>query len=181
MMLLILLPSRSNLIFIAAVFHSYCRVCFDQVSLEDLYNGTMRKLALQKNVICNKCDGRGGKEVCLVPNSPHTCIWQKFTNFHNDVLGSAGVYNIMPLTSKTKSWLWYCISFKLSSRSWTLLSLRGFLFRYSGFLCRFSSLTTINISRQYGSAVIGTCFCGHALVAKLNKKICQELSAICVN
>ena len=29
------------------------------VSLEDLYNGTTRKLALQKNVICNKCDGKG--------------------------------------------------------------------------------------------------------------------------
>ena len=31
------------------------------VSLEDLYNGTTRKLALQKNVICDKCEGRGGK------------------------------------------------------------------------------------------------------------------------
>uniref|UniRef100_W5NC86 DnaJ heat shock protein family (Hsp40) member A4 n=1 Tax=Lepisosteus oculatus TaxID=7918 RepID=W5NC86_LEPOC len=28
------------------------------VSLEDMYNGTTRKLALQKNVICEKCDGR---------------------------------------------------------------------------------------------------------------------------
>ncbi|XP_073770082.1 dnaJ homolog subfamily A member 1 isoform X1 [Danio rerio] len=38
------------------------------VSLEDLYNGTTRKLALQKNVICDKCEGRGGRkgviEVC---------------------------------------------------------------------------------------------------------------------
>ncbi|KAL8591856.1 mitochondrial protein import protein MAS5 [Nucella lapillus] len=33
-----------------------------KVSLEDLYNGSTRKLALQKNVICAKCDGRGGKE-----------------------------------------------------------------------------------------------------------------------
>lgn len=33
-----------------------------QVSLEDLYNGTTRKLALSKNVICDKCEGRGGKE-----------------------------------------------------------------------------------------------------------------------
>jgi len=32
------------------------------VSLEDLYNGSTRKLALQKNVICEKCNGRGGKE-----------------------------------------------------------------------------------------------------------------------
>lgn len=28
------------------------------VSLEELYKGTVRKLALQKNVICDKCDGR---------------------------------------------------------------------------------------------------------------------------
>lgn len=27
------------------------------VSLEDLYNGAVRKLALQKNVICPKCEG----------------------------------------------------------------------------------------------------------------------------
>uniref|UniRef100_T1J3S1 DnaJ homolog subfamily A member 1 n=1 Tax=Strigamia maritima TaxID=126957 RepID=T1J3S1_STRMM len=32
------------------------------VSLEELYNGTLRKLALQKNVICDKCEGRGGKK-----------------------------------------------------------------------------------------------------------------------
>lgn len=31
------------------------------VSLEDMYNGTTRKLALQKNVICDKCEGKGGK------------------------------------------------------------------------------------------------------------------------
>jgi DnaJ family protein A protein 1 len=33
-----------------------------KVSLEDLYNGAVRKLALQKNVICPKCEGRGGKK-----------------------------------------------------------------------------------------------------------------------
>ncbi|KAK3094437.1 hypothetical protein FSP39_001770 [Pinctada imbricata] len=33
-----------------------------KVSLEDIYNGATRKLALQKNVICQKCEGRGGKE-----------------------------------------------------------------------------------------------------------------------
>lgn len=27
------------------------------VSLEDMYNGATRKLALQKNVICDKCEG----------------------------------------------------------------------------------------------------------------------------
>jgi len=32
-----------------------------KVSLEDMYNGAVRKLALQKNIICPKCDGRGGK------------------------------------------------------------------------------------------------------------------------
>lgn len=32
------------------------------VSLNDLYNGTSRKLALQKNVICSKCEGYGGKK-----------------------------------------------------------------------------------------------------------------------
>lgn len=30
-----------------------------KVSLEDLYNGAVRKLALQKNVICLMCNGRG--------------------------------------------------------------------------------------------------------------------------
>jgi len=33
-----------------------------KVSLEDIYKGKISKLALQKNVICPKCDGRGGKE-----------------------------------------------------------------------------------------------------------------------
>lgn len=33
-----------------------------QVSLEDLYNGSTRKLALQKNIICPKCEGYGGKK-----------------------------------------------------------------------------------------------------------------------
>uniref|UniRef100_A0A8C6FIJ8 DnaJ homolog subfamily A member 1 n=1 Tax=Moschus moschiferus TaxID=68415 RepID=A0A8C6FIJ8_MOSMO len=33
-----------------------------RVTLEDLYNGATRKLALQKNVICDKCEGRGGKK-----------------------------------------------------------------------------------------------------------------------
>uniref|UniRef100_W5N0Q1 DnaJ homolog subfamily A member 1 n=3 Tax=Lepisosteus oculatus TaxID=7918 RepID=W5N0Q1_LEPOC len=31
------------------------------VSLEDLYNGATRKLAVQKNVICDRCEGRGGR------------------------------------------------------------------------------------------------------------------------
>lgn len=32
------------------------------VTLEELYNGAVRKLAVQKNVICDKCEGRGGKK-----------------------------------------------------------------------------------------------------------------------
>lgn len=32
------------------------------VSLEELYNGAVRKLALQKNIVCDKCEGRGGKK-----------------------------------------------------------------------------------------------------------------------
>ena len=34
------------------------------VTLEDLYNGSTRKLALQKNVICPKCEGK--KNSCVV-------------------------------------------------------------------------------------------------------------------
>uniref|UniRef100_A0A0B7AVQ7 J domain-containing protein n=1 Tax=Arion vulgaris TaxID=1028688 RepID=A0A0B7AVQ7_9EUPU len=33
-----------------------------KVPLDDLYNGATRKLAVHKNVICTKCEGRGGKE-----------------------------------------------------------------------------------------------------------------------
>lgn len=33
-----------------------------KVTLEDLYKGKLTKLALQKHVLCAKCDGRGGKE-----------------------------------------------------------------------------------------------------------------------
>jgi len=32
-----------------------------QVELEDLYNGAVKELSLQKNVICPKCHGTGGK------------------------------------------------------------------------------------------------------------------------
>ncbi|XP_063313179.1 dnaJ homolog subfamily A member 4-like [Pelobates fuscus] len=35
------------------------------VSFEDLYNGSSRRLALQKRVICDKCEGRGGKKGAL--------------------------------------------------------------------------------------------------------------------
>ncbi|KAJ8385270.1 hypothetical protein AAFF_G00191470 [Aldrovandia affinis] len=32
------------------------------VSLEELYNGSTRKLCLQKNIICDRCEGRGGRK-----------------------------------------------------------------------------------------------------------------------
>ncbi|VEN41253.1 unnamed protein product [Callosobruchus maculatus] len=32
------------------------------ITLEELYKGSVRKLAVQKNVICDKCEGRGGKK-----------------------------------------------------------------------------------------------------------------------
>ncbi|XP_071752551.1 dnaJ homolog subfamily A member 1 [Centroberyx gerrardi] len=35
------------------------------VTLEEIYSGTTRKLGLQKNVICEKCDGYGGKKGAL--------------------------------------------------------------------------------------------------------------------
>lgn len=42
-----------------------------KVSLEDMYNGTTKQLALQKNVICSKCEGRGGKKGSV--GSCNTC------------------------------------------------------------------------------------------------------------
>lgn len=41
-----------------------------KVTLEDLYNGTTRKLALQKNVICAKCEGYGGKKGAMEKCGP---------------------------------------------------------------------------------------------------------------
>lgn len=35
------------------------------VSLEDLYNGASRKLAVQKNVICERCQGRGSRKAAV--------------------------------------------------------------------------------------------------------------------
>ncbi|XP_022046286.1 dnaJ homolog subfamily A member 4 [Acanthochromis polyacanthus] len=35
------------------------------VTLEEMYNGSTRKLGLQKNVICEKCEGYGGKKGTL--------------------------------------------------------------------------------------------------------------------
>lgn len=41
------------------------------VTLEELYNGAVRKLALQKSIICEKCEGRGGKKDSV--NKCQTC------------------------------------------------------------------------------------------------------------
>lgn len=43
------------------------------VNLEDMYNGATRKLALQKNVICDKCEGN--------------CETETKHNFHLNLLG----------------------------------------------------------------------------------------------
>ncbi|XP_067653821.1 dnaJ homolog subfamily A member 1-like [Haliotis asinina] len=37
-----------------------------KVTLEELYNGATRKLALQKNIICRSCEGRGGAEGAVI-------------------------------------------------------------------------------------------------------------------
>jgi len=36
------------------------------VTLDEIYNGSTRKLGLQKNVICEKCEGYGGKKGTLI-------------------------------------------------------------------------------------------------------------------
>lgn len=40
-----------------------------QVSLEDLYKGATRKLALEKNSICEKCEGAYEADVFMCPDS----------------------------------------------------------------------------------------------------------------
>ncbi|KAF9905696.1 Type I HSP40 co-chaperone [Linnemannia zychae] len=47
-----------------------------KVTLEDLYKGKTTKLALQKNVICEKCEGKGGKEGAV--KTCATCNGQGF-------------------------------------------------------------------------------------------------------
>ena len=38
-----------------------------KVSLEELYNGTTKKLSLAKNVICSKCDGCARRAALATP------------------------------------------------------------------------------------------------------------------
>lgn len=40
------------------------------VTLEELYSGTTRKLALQKNIICDQCEGIGGKKGAVQKCTP---------------------------------------------------------------------------------------------------------------
>lgn len=47
-----------------------------RVTLEELYKGKTSKLALQKHVVCGKCDGKGGKEGAV--KSCNTCNGQGF-------------------------------------------------------------------------------------------------------
>ena len=50
-------------LFVSSILNEECFVIGKNVvhqltvTLEDLYNGATRKLALQKNVICDKCEG----------------------------------------------------------------------------------------------------------------------------
>lgn len=41
-----------------------------QVSLEDLYKGKTTKLALTRNALCSKCNGKGGKDGAVRPCGP---------------------------------------------------------------------------------------------------------------
>ena len=36
------------------------------MKLDELYNGSVRKLAIQRHIICSACGGKGGKEVILI-------------------------------------------------------------------------------------------------------------------
>lgn len=48
------------------------------VSLEELYNGATRKLAISKKVVCDKCEGRGTKSPSLGPQRCAGCRGQGF-------------------------------------------------------------------------------------------------------
>lgn len=43
------------------------------VSLEELYNGATRKLAISKKVVCDKCEGRGTKSANIGPTRCNNC------------------------------------------------------------------------------------------------------------
>lgn len=43
------------------------------VSLEELYNGATRRLAIQKKILCEKCEGRGTKSPSISPTQCKTC------------------------------------------------------------------------------------------------------------
>lgn len=48
------------------------------VTLEEMYSGSTRKLGLQKNVICEKCDGKlwhNIKVACKCKQMFSNCLW----------------------------------------------------------------------------------------------------------
>ncbi|XP_014254424.1 dnaJ homolog subfamily A member 1 isoform X2 [Cimex lectularius] len=53
------------------------------VTLEELYNGGLRKFQVEKNVICEKCEGRGGKKGALqtCPNCNGTGVHVQVQQF----------------------------------------------------------------------------------------------------
>ena len=34
-----------------------------EVDLEDIYEGTLKKIEIERKVICKKCEGKGGKNI----------------------------------------------------------------------------------------------------------------------
>ena len=72
------------------------------VTSEDLYNGATRKLALQKNVICDKCEGQGGKKgaVECCPN----CPWDWHANKDSSDRTRNGPANSVTVHGMPGSW-----------------------------------------------------------------------------
>ncbi|XP_044144268.1 dnaJ homolog subfamily A member 4-like [Bufo gargarizans] len=69
------------------------------ISLEELYNGGSRKLALQKNVICDKCEGRGGKKGAVEKCS--TCKGRG-VQIHVQQIGPGMVQQIQTMCSECR-------------------------------------------------------------------------------
>ena len=69
------------------------------VTLEELYKGTVRKLAVQKNVICDKCDGIGGKKDAI-----ETCNLCQGSGFqmHVQQLGPGMLHQVRTCCSQCK-------------------------------------------------------------------------------
>ncbi|PWZ38562.1 DnaJ [Zea mays] len=59
-----------------------------KVSLEDLYNGTSKKLSLSRNVLCSKCDGKGSKS-----GASSRCAGCQGSGFKVQIRGSGETIN----------------------------------------------------------------------------------------